>query len=41
MGGCGATRELPEGAASMVWAAALGEHEPTGGFFRNGAPIDW
>jgi NAD(P)-dependent dehydrogenase (short-subunit alcohol dehydrogenase family) len=40
-GGPGATREVPEGAAGIVWAATLGEDGPTGGFFRDGRPIDW
>jgi NAD(P)-dependent dehydrogenase (short-subunit alcohol dehydrogenase family) len=40
MGGAGATRGVEEGAASIVWAAAL-ENGPTGGFFRDGDPIPW
>jgi NAD(P)-dependent dehydrogenase (short-subunit alcohol dehydrogenase family) len=39
MGGAGATRSIERGAASILWAtAAMG---PTGGFFRDGKPIDW
>jgi alcohol dehydrogenase len=40
MGGAGATRSVEEGAASIVWAAAL-EDGPTGGFFRDGQAIPW
>jgi NAD(P)-dependent dehydrogenase (short-subunit alcohol dehydrogenase family) len=39
MGGGG--RPIPEGAQSIVWAATLPEDGPTGGFFRDGKPIDW
>lgn len=41
MGGQSAPRELPEGGASIVWAATLGDDGPTGGFFRDGQPIAW
>ena len=41
MGGAGATRTVEEGARSIVWAAMLGADGPTGGFFRDGRPIDW
>lgn len=41
MGGPGATRSLEEGAAGIVWAATLEEGGPSGGFFRDGQPIDW
>ena len=41
MGGAGATRELEEGVASITWAALLPEDGPTGGFFRDGQPVDW
>ncbi len=34
-------RPVPEGAASMVWAAALPGDGPTGGFFRDGEPLSW
>lgn len=40
-GGPGATREVPEGAAGIVWAATLGPDGPSGGFFRDGEPIPW
>ena len=40
MGGSGASRSVERGGASIVWAA-LREHEPTGGFFRDGRRIDW
>ena len=39
MGGGG--RPVPEGAKGIVWAATLPDDGPTGGFFRDGAPIDW
>jgi NAD(P)-dependent dehydrogenase (short-subunit alcohol dehydrogenase family) len=41
MGGQGAPRDVAEGAASIVWAAALADGGPTGGFFRDGRPIAW
>ena len=41
MGGAGANREIPEGAASIVWAATLPEGGPSGGFFRDGQPLPW
>lgn len=41
MGGQSATRSIPEGAASIVWAALLDGDGPTGGFFRDGEPISW
>jgi hypothetical protein len=34
-------RAIPEGAASVVWAAALPDDGPTGGFFRDGEPLPW
>ncbi len=40
MGGNRAPRSLEEGAASIVWAAAL-EDGQTGGFFRDGVEIPW
>ena len=40
MGGPGG-RPVAEGAAGVVWAATLSDDGPTGGFFRDGAPIDW
>ena len=39
MGGGG--RPIPEGARGIVWAATLPEDGPTGGFFRDGKPIEW
>jgi NAD(P)-dependent dehydrogenase (short-subunit alcohol dehydrogenase family) len=41
MGGEGAPRDVAEGAASIVWAAAQLDGGPTGGFFRDGRPITW
>ncbi|MDP9861904.1 MULTISPECIES: SDR family NAD(P)-dependent oxidoreductase [Streptosporangium] len=40
MGGPGG-RPVPEGAASVVWAATLPDGGPTGGFFRDGRPLPW
>ena len=34
-------RPIPEGAASVVWAALLDDDGPTGGFFRDGEPLPW
>lgn len=31
-------RPVPDGAASIVWGATLGDEGPTGGFFRDGEP---
>lgn len=41
MGGSNAPRSIPEGAASVVWAATLGADGPTGGFYRDGQPLAW
>ena len=41
MGGPGASREVAEGAAGIVWAATLPPDGPTGGFFRDGQAIPW
>lgn len=41
MGGPGAPRSVEEGAAGIVWAATLPADGPTGGFFRDGAPVPW
>ena len=41
MGGAGASRELSEGVASILWAATLPDSGPTGGFFRDGKPLEW
>ena len=40
MGGAGG-RAVPEGAASVVWAALLPDGGPTGGFYRDGRPLDF
>jgi len=40
MGGPGG-RPVEDGAASVVWAALLPADGPTGGFFRDGAPVPW
>ena len=34
-------RPIPEGAASIVWAAALDDNGPRGGFYRDGNPLAW
>jgi NAD(P)-dependent dehydrogenase (short-subunit alcohol dehydrogenase family) len=39
MGGAAATRDVTEGAASIVWAATLDPGGPSGGFFRDGRRI--
>jgi len=41
MGGPNASRDVEAGARGIVWAAMLPEDGPTGGFFRDGASIDW
>jgi NAD(P)-dependent dehydrogenase (short-subunit alcohol dehydrogenase family) len=41
MGGRGAPRSVKHGAASVLWAAALPDGGPTGGFFRDGRPLPW
>jgi NAD(P)-dependent dehydrogenase (short-subunit alcohol dehydrogenase family) len=40
MGGAGG-RPVEDGAASIVWGALLDDDGPTGGFFRDGRPLDW
>jgi NAD(P)-dependent dehydrogenase (short-subunit alcohol dehydrogenase family) len=40
MGGPGG-RPVSDGAAGIVWAATLPDGGPTGGFFRDGRPVDW
>jgi NAD(P)-dependent dehydrogenase (short-subunit alcohol dehydrogenase family) len=40
MGGPNADRSLEVGAASIAWAATL-DGGPSGGFYRDGKPIDW
>ncbi|WP_257166679.1 SDR family NAD(P)-dependent oxidoreductase [Bradyrhizobium sp. SRS-191] len=34
-------RPVADGAASVVWAALMGDDGPTGGFFRDGNPLGW
>jgi NAD(P)-dependent dehydrogenase (short-subunit alcohol dehydrogenase family) len=34
-------RPIPDGAASVVWAAMLPDNGPTGGFYRDGRAIDF
>lgn len=41
MGGAGASRELAEGVASILWAAEIPDSGPTGGYFRDGKPLEW
>jgi len=41
MGGPNATRSIEEGIAGILWAAKLPPDGPSGGFFRDGKPIDW
>ena len=41
MGGAGATRSIEEGVDTIVWLATLPEGGPSGGFFRDRAPIPW
>lgn len=41
MGGPNANRDVASGAAGVVWAATLEDDGPSGGFFRDGAPIAW
>jgi NAD(P)-dependent dehydrogenase (short-subunit alcohol dehydrogenase family) len=36
-----AGRPVEEGAASVIWAVLLPDDGPTGGFFRDGRPIEW
>ncbi len=40
MGGPGG-RPVSEGAASVLWAVTLPDDGPTGGFFRDGRPVEW
>ncbi len=41
MGGAGATRSIPEGVASILWAALLDADGPSGGFYRDGVEQAW
>jgi NAD(P)-dependent dehydrogenase (short-subunit alcohol dehydrogenase family) len=34
-------RPVEQGAASVVWAVDLPDDGPTGGFFRDGRPLEW
>ncbi|MFJ4798352.1 SDR family oxidoreductase [Kitasatospora purpeofusca] len=40
MGGPGGA-PVDRGAAGVLWAATLPDSGPTGGFFRDGKPLDW
>lgn len=41
MGGPNATRTVEQGAETAVWLATIPDTGPTGGFFRDKAPIAW
>jgi NAD(P)-dependent dehydrogenase (short-subunit alcohol dehydrogenase family) len=41
MGGPNATRTVEQGAETAVWLSMLPDTGPTGGFFRDKAPIAW
>ncbi len=41
MGGPNATRTVEQGAETAVWLSMLPDAGPTGGFFRDKAPIAW
>jgi NAD(P)-dependent dehydrogenase (short-subunit alcohol dehydrogenase family) len=41
MGGADATRPVEKGAETAIWLATLPDTGPTGGFFRDKAPIAW
>lgn len=41
MGGPGAPRSIEQGISGIVWAATLPDQGPSGGFFRDGAPLSW
>ena len=41
MGGAAAPRSVEDGAAGITWAATLPADGPTGGMFRDGAPVPW
>ena len=40
MGGAGG-RPVADGAASVIWAVELPDDGPSGGFFRDGSPLEW
>lgn len=41
MGGPDATRDVQDGAKSVVWGVLLNDDGPSGGFFRDGKPAAW
>jgi NAD(P)-dependent dehydrogenase (short-subunit alcohol dehydrogenase family) len=41
MGGPNATRNVEEGADTLIWLATLPDGGPSGGFFRDRQPIPW
>jgi len=41
MGGAGASRTLSQGVDSILWAVEIPANGPTGGFFRDGKPLEW
>lgn len=41
MGGPNATRSVEEAVPGILWAAELDDDGPSGGFFRDGQPIEW
>ncbi|MFA5899132.1 MAG: SDR family oxidoreductase [Hyphomicrobium sp.] len=41
MGGPNATRSVEQGAETAIWLSTLPDTGPTGGFFRDKAPIAW
>ncbi|MDX1379633.1 MAG: SDR family NAD(P)-dependent oxidoreductase [Xanthomonadales bacterium] len=41
MGGPKAERSIEQGIEGILWAAMLPEDGPSGGFFRDGEPLDW
>lgn len=41
MGGAEATRSAEQGAESVAWAVLKARADQTGGFFRDGQPLEW
>lgn len=41
MGGENAPRTVEQGAASIMWAVNIPDDGPSGGFFRDGKPLQW
>ncbi len=41
MGGAAAPRSVEQGASGIIWAATLPEGGPSGGFFRDGKPLEF